>query len=95
MKRSGDGLSKSVDLENRGFDLISARTYPHDLKTFTDVRFIEVKGRFGIGEVALSSNEYKTAERLKNDFWLYVVYNCGSTPQVHPVQDPARVDGNP
>ncbi len=30
-----------------------------------------------IGEVALTTNEYKTAERLKNDYWLYVVFNCG------------------
>jgi hypothetical protein len=22
---------------------------------------------------------------------LYVVYNCGGTPEVHPIQDPARL----
>src|SRR2546426_9269500 len=41
-------------------------------------RSIEVKGRAAVGEIALSSNEYKTAERLKKDYWLYAVFNCGA-----------------
>jgi len=36
-----------------------------------------VKGRAGVGVVALSENEYRTAQRLKADYWLYVVFNCG------------------
>jgi len=59
------------------------------------VRFIEVKGRAGVGEVALTTNEYKTAERLKNDYWLYVVYNCGSTPELHVLRNPARLGWKP
>ena len=82
---------ESVEKENRGFDLISRKPHPEDPQTAIEVRFIEVKGRAAIGEVALSSNEYKTAERLKNDYWLYVVFNCGSTPQIHIVQDPVRL----
>lgn len=85
----------SVEKENRGFDLISRRPHPEDPQTAIDVRFIEVKGRAGVGEVALTSNEYKTAERLKNDYWLYVVFNCGTTPQIHPVQNPARLGWKP
>ena len=50
-----------------------------------------VKGRAGVGEVAFSSNEYKTTERLKNDYWLYVAYNCDATPELHVIQDPARL----
>ncbi len=86
---------ESVESENRGFDLISRRPHPADPKTAIDVRFIEVKGRAGIGEVALSMHEYKTAERLKKDFWLYVVFNCGSEPEVHVIQDPARLGWEP
>jgi superfamily II DNA or RNA helicase len=86
---------ESVEKDNRGFDLISRKPHPHDEKTFTDVRFIEVKGRSGIGEVALSANEYKTAERLRLDYWLYVVFNCGTTPVLHAVQDPARIGWKP
>jgi hypothetical protein len=86
---------ESVEADNRGFDLISRKPHPHDPKTFTDVRFIEVKGRAVIGEVALSFNEYKTAERLKQDYWLYAVFNCGSKPELHSVQDPARLGWEP
>jgi len=86
---------ESVEKDNRGFDLISRKPHPHDEKTFTDVRFIEVKGRSGVGEVALSANEYKTAERLKQDYWLYVVFNCGATPELHAVQDPSRLGWKP
>jgi hypothetical protein len=85
----------SVEKENRGFDLISRRLHAEDPQTAIEVRFIEVKGRAGVGEIALTTNEYKTAERLKKDFWLYVVYNCGNKPQLHLVQDPVRLDWKP
>ena len=48
-----------------------------------------------MGEIALSANEYKTAERLKKDYWLYVVFNCSSKPEIHPVQDPSRLGWEP
>ena len=59
---------ESVESENRGFDLISRRPHPEDPKTFVEVRFIEVKGRAGVGEIFLSANEYRAAERLKGDY---------------------------
>lgn len=86
---------ESVEEENRGFDLISRRPHPEDPKTAIEVRFIEVKGRATVGEVALTANEYKTAERLKKDYWLYVVFNCATAPQAHLVQDPARLGWEP
>lgn len=86
---------ESVEEENRGFDLISRRPHPHDPKTFVEVRFIEVKGRAGVGEVALSANEYRTAQRLGGDYWLYVAYNCGETPELHVIRDPARLGWKP
>ena len=86
---------QSVESENRGFDLISRRLHPEDPQTAIEVRFIEVKGRAGVGEVALSSNDYKTAERVKHDYWLYVVYNCATKPEVHVIQDPIRVGWEP
>jgi hypothetical protein len=86
---------ESVESENRGFDLISRRPHPEDAKTFIEVRFIEVKGRAGVGVVALSANEYQTAQRLKGDYWLYVAFNCARTPQLHTVQDPARLGWQP
>jgi hypothetical protein len=86
---------EDVQAQNRGFDLISRRPHPEDDKTFLEVRFIEVKGRAGVGEIALTRNEYLTAERLKSEFWLYTVFNCGGTPELHKVQDPARLPWEP
>jgi superfamily II DNA or RNA helicase len=86
---------ESVEKDNRGFDIISRKPHPHDDKTFTDIRFIEVKGRAAVGEVALSDNEFKTAERLKKDYWLYVAFNCGTTPELHLIHDPARLGWQP
>jgi len=86
---------EDVQAQNRGFDLISRLPHPEDPKTFTEVRFIEVKGRAGVGEIALTANEYRTAERLKHEYWLYVVFNCGTTPELNTVQDPARLGWKP
>jgi uncharacterized protein DUF3883 len=86
---------ESVERDNRGFDLISRKPHPEDPKTAIEVRFIEVKGRAAVGEVALTTNEYKTAERLKQDYWLYVVFNCASTPEVYLIQDPTRLGWEP
>ncbi len=86
---------EDVSSQDRGFDLISRKPHPFDEKTFTEVRFIEVKGRSAIGDVILTANEYKTAERLKNDFWLYVVYNCASKPEIHTVQNPITLNWKP
>ncbi|WP_333300840.1 protein NO VEIN domain-containing protein [Microcoleus sp. B13-B4] len=88
-------LVVSVEKENRGFDLISRKPHPEDPSTAIAVRFIEVKGRSRVGEVALTTNEYKTAERLKKDYWLYVVFNCASTPEVRSIQDPVQLGWEP
>lgn len=86
---------ESVESENRGFDLISRKPHPEDPKVNIDVRFIEVKGRASVGEVALTYNEYKKAEVVKKDYWLYVVFNCATKPEVHMIQDPARLGWKP
>jgi len=86
---------ESVEDQNRGFDLISRKPHSEDPKTFVEVRFIEVKGRSSVGEIAMTTNEYKTAERLKKDYWLYAVFNCASEPEIHPVQDPIRLGWKP
>ena len=85
----------SVENENRGYDLLSRKPHPSEPGAYIASRFIEVKGRAAVGEVALSSNEYKTAQRLKADYWLYVVFNCKTTPELHIVQDPARLGWKP
>lgn len=86
---------ESVEDQNRGFDLISRKPHPEDQKTFVEVKFIEVKGRAAVGEIAMTTNEYKTAERLKKDYWLYAVFNCATKVEIHPVQDPVRLGWKP
>lgn len=84
-------VAECVESENRGFDLISWRPHPEDPKTCIEVRLIEVKGRAGVGVVALSSNEYQTAVRLKSDYRLCVAFNCTGTPQLQTIQNPAQL----
>ena len=85
---------ESVEKDNRGFDLISRKPHPEDPKTFIEVKFIEVKGNKGReGTIGLTTNEYKTAERLKKDYWLYYVINCGSIPEIQAISDPVNTFG--
>jgi superfamily II DNA or RNA helicase len=87
---------ESVEADNRGFDLISRRPHPEDPKTAIDVRFIEVKGRSSHGEIALTSNEYRTAQRLAKDYYLYVVLHCATRePSLNIFQDPSKLDWQP
>ncbi len=85
----------SVESDTRGFDLISRRPISDTAREQIETRFIEVKGRAAVGEIALTANEYKTAQRLSDDYWLYVVFNCTSQPQVTTIQNPARFDWVP
>ncbi|MDQ2921804.1 MAG: DUF3883 domain-containing protein [Acidobacteriota bacterium] len=95
MKKREAIQSESVENDTRGFDLISRRAVPDIAREPDKTRFIEVKGRAAIGEIALTANEYKTAQRLSDDYWLYVVFNCASQPQVTIIQNPARFDWEP
>ena len=94
-ERARGWLVESVERENRGFDLIARRQHPTDLSMTGDVRFIEVKGRAAYGEVALTRNEFRTAERLGVDYWLYVVYDCATQPVIYPIRNPARLEWEP
>jgi superfamily II DNA or RNA helicase len=87
---------ESVEADNRGFDLISRRPHPEDPKTAIDVRFIEVKGRAHTGEIALTANEFRTAQRLAKDYYLYVVLHCATPePSLNVFQDPSKLDWQP
>ena len=64
-----------------GFDLFSRRAH--------EERGIEVKGRVGVGEIELTENEWARACNLREKYWLYAVFDCGSSaPQLLRVQDP-------
>ncbi len=85
---------ESVESDTRGFDLISRTTLPSNGEAL-ETRYIEVKGRAVMGEISLTANEYKTAQRLGDDYWLYVVFNCCSKPQIRVIRNPARFDWEP
>ncbi len=72
----------SVEEENCGWDITS-------LCDGQVARYIEVKGRAGVGGVALTPNEWIKAQRFGKDYWLYVVVNCKTKPELHLIQDPA------
>lgn len=75
-------LPVSVEGENCGWDLTSLRGGEVD-------RYIEVKGRAGVGDVALTPNEWIKAQRFGDQYWLYVVTNCKSKPELHLIRNPA------
>lgn len=65
-----------------GFDLLSRRPGGEELA-------IEVKGRAAVGAVELKENEWAKACNLRDRYWLYVVYDCGTAaPRLLRVQDP-------
>ena len=65
-----------------GFDLLSIRAAG-------ERRCIEVKGRAGSGSVDVSDNEWAKACNLRNEYWLYVVYDCATPrPRLLRVWDP-------
>ena len=44
------------------------------------------------GGVALTPNEWIKAQRFGKDYWLYVVVNCKTKPELHLIQDPAGAE---
>ncbi len=74
---------ENVSDEDRGYDLFSQGPGG-------EVRYIEVKGRAGVGAVELSANEWLKAEQLGENYWLYIVTDALTNPSLYLVQDPAH-----
>ena len=74
---------RSVEDEQAGFDLLSTL----DLER----RCIEVKGRAGVALVELTWSEFAKSQELGDDYWLYVVLDCGKNePRLYRVHNPAK-----
>jgi hypothetical protein len=70
-----------VSLETvRGYDILSSSTHER--------RLIEVKSFATSGKVEISSNEWRTSSLEREDYYLYVVENTDSTPQISIIRDP-------
>ncbi|MCS7061890.1 MAG: helicase-related protein [Anaerolineae bacterium] len=73
-----------VSTENLGYDVRSLT--PAD----TSVRYIEVKARAGVGAVVLTQNEWFAAQRLGDDYFLYVLFNAlDDNPILYVIRNPA------
>ena len=57
-----------------------------------ELRLIEVKGLANTaGSILLTPNERRVAEDRRDCYWLYIVTNCASVPEVQePIRDPAK-----
>jgi len=75
---------EDVSRENLGFDIRSKG------KEKNETRYIEVKARAGIGDVALTPNEWFKARRFKEQYWLYVVANAATNPVLYIINNPAE-----
>jgi superfamily II DNA or RNA helicase len=73
---------EDVSAENLGFDIRS---------TALDgaIRYIEVKARADTGAIVLTTNEWLMAQRLKDEYWLYIVERATTNPELYTIQDPA------
>ena len=74
---------EDVSAENLGFDI---RSKDKDHK----VRYIEVKARAQIGDVALTQNEWFKAKRFENDYYLYAVINSALKPKLYIIRNPVE-----
>ena len=86
-------LARAAGLaDNPGFDILSNRPAfgaTSAKSTVFEERAIEVKGRAGAGDIELTENEWSRACNLRDRYWLYVVYDCGTpAPRLMRVQDP-------
>lgn len=49
-----------------------------------------------VGKIALTSNECRTAQRMRNDYWLHVVFHCASAnPSINILRNPATLEWQP
>ena len=76
-------IPQDVSSENLGYDIKS--TDKQGKK-----RYIEVKARADQGSVALTWNEWSIAHRFKNDYYLYVVLNAKTNPNLWIIRNPAE-----
>jgi hypothetical protein len=80
-ERDQGRLPEDVSTQNLGYDIRSC-------DTSGQVRYIEVKARAKSGTIVLTPNEWLMAQRLGDEYWLYVVENAATKPAIHMIQNP-------
>ncbi|GIV82834.1 MAG: helicase [Anaerolineae bacterium] len=72
---------QDVSREFLGYDIVSSGA--------GETRYIEVKAFATTGALELTSHEWQMAQRLQENYWLYVVENALTEPRLHLIQNPA------
>jgi hypothetical protein len=80
-EREHEREPKDVSSQNLGYDIRSADKQEN-------YRYIEVKARAGTGSIALTPNEWLMAQRLKDEYWLYIVENAATEPALYTLHNP-------
>ena len=77
---------KDIHEKNLGYDITSL-----DLKS-GELRLIEIKGLAAVtGTILLTPNERRVAQDRRDCYWLYIVTNCATAPELQePIKDPIR-----
>lgn len=88
-ERDHNRLPEDVSKENLGYDIrSSALTSAAEGRT-SDVRYIEVKAFTTTGALVITPNEWLMAQRLGDEYWLYIIEHAKSEPILHTIQNPA------
>ena len=82
-EREQERTPEDVSAENLGFDVRSTDSVGAK-------RYIEVKARSESGAVTLTQNEWFKAKQFKSDYFLYVVLNAATQPELLIIQNPAE-----
>jgi ERCC4-related helicase len=82
-KRAGGDQEKLDRIKD-----VSAMFKGYDVESFD--RVIEVKSFKGTGPVEMTSHEWQTALRMKDMYWLYVVENALTRPNIHTINNPVE-----
>jgi superfamily II DNA or RNA helicase len=80
-EREHGRIPEDVAAENLGFDVRSTDSAGAK-------RYIEVKARAGLGAVTLTQNEWFKAQQFQSDYFLYVVLNAATQPELYIIQNP-------
>ena len=82
-ERNNQREPDDVSDQNLGFDIRSKDKNGN-------LRYIEVKARAYEGDIALTQNEWFIAKRFGDDYYLYVIFNAFTKPELKIIQNPAK-----
>ena len=83
-EESNSGFLEDVSEKKLGYDILSNRNGID--------RYIEVKAKDGIGDILITKNEWETGKKLRNNYFLYVIFKCSQyTSDLYIIKDPFNI----